>query len=334
MKALVTGGGGFLGSAICRKLIERGDTVRSFSRGSYPELDALGVETVRGDIADKDALRSAARGCRVVFHAAAKAGLWGSKEDFHSANVDGTKNVIDACIAEGVNKLVHTSSPSVVFGGEGQEGIDESAPYPETFLAEYPKTKAEAERLIIDANGGFLATVALRPHLIWGPGDNHIVPRLIARRKAGQLRRIGSGNPKVDSVFVDNAADAHLLAADKLPDIGGKIYFISNNEPMPVWDLIDGILNAAGLPPVEGSIPSSLAYGIGFALETAYSTFGLSGEPRMTRFLAKELSEPHWFDTAAAGRDLGYEPKVSIEEGLKRLAESFEVREISHPSAT
>ncbi len=323
MKALVTGGGGFLGGAICRKLIERGDSVRSFSRGAYPELDALGVETVQGDIANERSVREAVSGCDVVFHVAAKAGLWGSAEDFWDANVKGTIHVIDACLKEGVRRLVYTSSPSVVFGGEGQEGVDESVPYPSTYLAMYPRTKAYAEKTVLLANKESLATTALRPHLIWGPGDNHIVPRLVARRKANQLRRIGRGNPLVDSVYIDNAADAHLLACDKLPGIGGKAYFITNDKPMPVWDLIDGILGSAGLSPVEGSVPAPIAYGVGALLEGVHGLFGLSGEPRMTRFLAKELSEPHWFDISAAKRDLGYAPKVSIEEGLERLAQSF-----------
>ena len=328
MKALVTGGGGFLGGAICRKLIARGDSVRSFSRKSYSALDALGVECLRGDISDERAVREAVSGCDVVFHAAAKAGLWGATEDFWDANVRGTIHVIDACVLENVSRLVYTSSPSVVFGGQGQEGVDESVPYPSTFLAMYPRSKAYAEKTVLLANKLNLSTVALRPHLIWGPGDNHIAPRLIARRRAGQLRRIGSGNPLVDSVYIDNAADAHLLAADNLPAIGGKAYFISNDEPMPVWDLIDGIIGAAGLPPVEGSIPAGVAYGIGAVLEGVYGLFGLAGEPRMTRFLAKELSQPHWFDISAAKRDLGYVPKVSIKEGLKRLAESYQKEEV------
>jgi nucleoside-diphosphate-sugar epimerase len=296
MKVLVTGGGGFLGGAVCRLLLERGDRVRSFSRGRYPELEAAGVETFRGDLCDLDALRKAARGCDAVVHAAAKAGLWGAHEEYVRANVEGTRSVVEACRAESVGRLVHTSSPSVVFGAEGQEGVDESAPYPERFLASYPETKAEAERLALAANAEGLAVAALRPHLIWGPGDNHIVPRLVSRRKAGQLRRVGSGNPLVDSVYVDNAARAHLLALDRLPGVGGRVYFISNGEPTPLWDLVDGILGAAGLPRVEGSVPAGAAYAAGAALEGVYRLFGIRSEPRMTRFLAKELSTPHWFD--------------------------------------
>ncbi|MFO0945456.1 MAG: NAD-dependent epimerase/dehydratase family protein [Planctomycetota bacterium] len=323
MRALVTGGGGFLGSAIARKLAARGDEVRSFSRSRYPELETLGIHCYEGDITDADAVRDAARGCDVVFHVAAKPGVWGPYIDYFRTNVLGTQNVIDACRRLGIRKLVHTSSPSVVFDGRDMEGVNESVPYPEHFEAAYPKTKAIAERAVLDANGSSLATVALRPHLIWGPGDNHLIPRLIARAKARQLRRIGGRNPKVDSVYVDNAADAHLLAADRLQPgapLAGRAYFITQGEPMPVWDLVDAILKAHGLPPVKGTVPTWLAIALGGALEGIHQLLNLAREPRMTRFVARELSTAHWFDISAAKRDLGYEPRVSTAEGLRRLA--------------
>ena len=214
MKALVTGGGGFLGRAIVERLVARGDTVRSFSRGDYPELRQLGVQIVRGDIADREAVVAACHGCDVIFHVAAKAGIWGRFEDYHRANVVGTENVLAGCSAHGIARLVYTSSPSVVFHGADMEGVDESAPYPDAYHAHYPKTKAVAERRVLAANGPNLATVALRPHLIWGPRDNHLVPRII--RRAGSLRRIGAEDKRVDCVYIDNAADAHVLAADRL----------------------------------------------------------------------------------------------------------------------
>ncbi|MBI5209968.1 MAG: NAD-dependent epimerase/dehydratase family protein [Elusimicrobia bacterium] len=326
MRALVTGGGGFLGKAIVTRLLARGDSVRSVARGSYPELASLGVSVVRGDIADPASLAEAAAGVDVVFHAAAKAGVWGDPAEYHRSNVAGTRNVLAACRERGVRRLVYTSSPSVVFDGRDQEGIDESAPYPERHLASYPATKAEAERLVLAADGPDLATVALRPHLIWGPGDNHLVPRIVARAREGRLLKLGGPPRKVDSTYIDNAADAHLLAADRLAPgapPAGKAYFISNGEPLPVWDLVDRILGAAGLPPLTLSIPPAAAYAAGCVLELAYSVLRLPGEPRMTRFLASELSTAHWFDLTAARRDLGYEPKVSVEEGLRRLARSL-----------
>ncbi len=326
MRALVTGGGGFLGGAVVRRLRDRGDEVRSFSRGFYPGLDALGVTQFRGDLVDAGAVAAAAGGCDVVFHVAAKAGVGGRYADYHRANVLGTKNVLEACRRHGVRRFVYTSSPSVVFDGRDMEGVDESVPYPASYHAHYPHTKALAERAVLAANGPGLATVALRPHLIWGPGDNHLVPRILARGRDGSLRRIGRADKLIDSVYIDNAADAHLLAADRLhpgSPVAGRAYFISNDEPLPTWDLINRILACDGLPPVTRSVPVWLAVAAGAMLETAYRLLRPDGEPPMTRFLARELATAHWFDLTAARRDLGYAPAVSVAEGLKRLEESL-----------
>jgi nucleoside-diphosphate-sugar epimerase len=326
MKALVTGGGGFLGGAVARLLRARGDDTASFSRGDYPELHALGIRQYRGDLADGVGLAEAMDACDVVFHVAAKAGVWGRYEEYHRANVLGTENVLAACRRAAVRRLVFTSSPSVVFNGRDQEGIDESVPYPTHYHAHYPHTKALAEQLVLQANSPELATVALRPHLIWGPDDNHLVPRLIARARSGQLRRIGNRPCRVDTTYIDNAAAAHLAAADTLSPgapPAGRAYFISNGEPLPLWDLVDRILAAADLPPVTRSVPAPLAFAAGAFLEAVYALLRLPGEPRMTRFLARELSTAHWFDLTAAHRDLGYEPTVSVEEGLRRLAASL-----------
>lgn len=324
MNALVTGGGGFLGLAIVRALRARGDTVRSLSRQEHPALRELGAEHVRGDVAEATAVSAAARGCDTVFHVAAKAGIWGAYVDYHRANVLGTENVIAACRQHGIRKLVHTSSPSVVFDGRDMGGVDESAPYPQHFEAHYPHTKALAEQLVLKANSSSLATVSLRPHLIWGPGDNHLLPRLIARAKAGQLRRIGTQPKRVDTVFIENAADAHLLAADVLtPEsaCAGKAYFISNGEPIELWDMVNRLLAAAGLPPVTRSVPVPVAMALAWAFENFALLTGSQREPRLTRFVVCEMSTAHWFDISAAKRDFGYVPRVSTEEGLRRLAE-------------
>ena len=326
MTALVTGGGGFLGSAIVRRLVARGDAVRSLSRHSYPDLDALGVRQFAGDLNDAAAVDGAVAGCDVVFHVAAKAGVWGRYDEYHRTNVVGTENILSACRKHGVRRLVYTSSPSVVFTGHDHEGIDETAPYATKFLAHYPRTKALAERAVLAANGPDLATVALRPHLIWGPGDNHLIPRLIARARAGKLRRIGNGKNRVDAIYIDNAADAHLLAADRLhpgSPVAGKAYFLAQDEPVLLWEFIDRILDAADEPPVRRSVPAGLAYVAGTVLEAVHRALGLSGEPRMTRFLARQLSTSHWFDLTAAKRDFGYAPSVTVEEGLRRLRASF-----------
>lgn len=329
MRALVTGGGGFLGGAIVRQLVERGDAVRTFARGEYPWLRELGVEAVRGDIADRDAVTAAAEGVDIVFHVAAKAGVWGPQTEYIAANVAGTDNVLSACRHGAVKRLVYTSSPSVVFDGTNEDGIDESTPYPERYLATYPATKAIAEKRVLASNGDLLATVALRPHLIWGPGDPHLVPRIIKRAKAGKLKLVGDGWNLVDSTFVDNAATAHVLAGDALLRDGanaacaGKAYFVSNGEPVPIAELINRILDAADLPPVTKRVPPRLAYLAGAVLEMWHRLFRIEREPIMTRFVARQLSTSHWFDLSAAKRDLGYEPRVSLDEGMKRLKASL-----------
>jgi nucleoside-diphosphate-sugar epimerase len=216
----------------------------------------------------------------------------------------------------------------VVFDGTDMEGVDESVPYPEKFHAHYPKTKAMAEQLVIKAPGKGLMTITLRPHLIWGPKDNHLVPRII--KKAGRLVRVGSGKNLVDTIYIDNAADAHVLAADRLkknPELSGKVYFISQDDPVFLWDLVDDILKTAGRPPVKRTIPRKTAWLMGALFEFVYTMFRIRGEPQMTRFLADELATAHWFDIRAARKDLGYAPKVSIKEGLSRLEQWLQNRD-------
>lgn len=323
MNALITGAGGFLGGALARLLVARGDRVRSASRHHHAALDALGVEQHHGDLATPGVAARAAAGCDIVFHVAARAGVGGRYRGYHRANVVATRHVLAACRDQGITRLVYTSSPSVVFDGRDMEGVDESVPYPAHHDAHYPRTKAEAERAVLAANGPALATVALRPHLVWGPGDNHLVPRLLARAKSGRLRRIGGDDKLIDSTYIDNAALAHVLAADRLTPgepVAGKAYFISNGEPRPTWELVDRLLAAGGLPPVRRRVPARLAWLAGWALETAYAILWPGAEPPMTRFVARELATAHWFDLSAARRDLGYAPAVTIDEGLRRLA--------------
>jgi nucleoside-diphosphate-sugar epimerase len=313
MKALVTGGGGFLGGAVVRLLQHRGDAVRSLTRSAYPWLDELGVEQSLGDLADPVAVERAVCGCDIVFHTAAKAGVWGRYADYFNTNVTGTANILSACKKFGVRKLVI-------------EGGNESLPYPKHYDAYYRSTKAAAERAVLAANGPELATVSLRPHLIWGPSDPHLIPRILNRARTGKLRRIGSRPVKVDATYIDNAADAHILAGDKLEigsPLAGKAYFISNDEPVELWPFIDRILASAGLPPLTRTVGAWKARLAGTVMEWMYWLLRLPGEPAMTRFVAYQMSTAHWYDISAAKRDLGYVPKVTVEEGLRKIGESL-----------
>ncbi|TXH68171.1 MAG: NAD-dependent epimerase/dehydratase family protein [Lysobacteraceae bacterium] len=328
MKILVTGGGGFLGHALCRGLVERGHEVVSFNRGHYRSLDALGVRQIQGDLAHAEAVTAACAGMEAVFHNAAKAGAWGSDESYRLANVVGTDNVIAGCRAHGVGRLVYTSTPSVTHRATRpvEGGTAETVPYGENFKAPYAATKTIAEKAVLAANDADLATVALRPRLIWGPGDQQILPRLVSRAKAGRLRFVGGGRNLIDTTYIDNAALAHFRAFEHLAPgaaCAGKAYFISNGEPKPVREIINGLLRAAGAPEVDKTIPFRAAYAIGAVCEAVWPLLGRQDEPPMTRFLAEQLSTTHWYSMAPATRDIGYAPQVTIDEGLRRLAATY-----------
>lgn len=321
-KILVTGGGGFLGKAIVTRLVERGDDVCSFSRKFYPELDTMGVRQIQGSLTDARTVENACDNMDVIFHVAAKAGVSGKWHNYYDTNVTGTENIIQACLKQGVDRLVYTSSPSVIFDGSDMEGVNESVPYPSKYHAPYPETKAMAEKKVITATSKALKTISLRPHLIWGPGDNHLLPGIIARSK--RLKQVGEGKNRVDTIYIDNAAEAHVLAGEKLkqtPDLSGNIYFISQDEPIRLWDMVNALLDTAGLPPVRGSVSAGTAETAGRIIEAIYSFFRIDKEPPMTRFMAKELATSHWFDISRAKQDLDYTPKVSTLQGLDKLRE-------------
>ena len=327
VRALVTGAGGFLGGAIARTLRERGDHVRGFSRGIHPELAAHSVEQLRGNVADPDAVIEATRGVDIVFHVAAKVAAGGARKDFYDTNVTGTENAIAACRECGVGALVYTSTPSVTFGKTDLEGVDESIGYANHFEALYGETKAEAERRVLAAASVSFRTIALRPHLIWGPGDTSVLPRIVERALKGQLRRIDGPPKRSDHVYVDDAVRAHLLAADRLlaggaaaSRISGQPYFITAGEPVEIWTFLNGLLHAAGVPPVEKRVSYRAAMAAGWVFEKLHALSGSKGDPRMSRWIVRELTTSHWFDISAARRDLGYEPQVLMEEGMRHLA--------------
>jgi nucleoside-diphosphate-sugar epimerase len=287
------------------------------------QLQSLGVTLAQGDLTDASAVANACHGIDVVFHVAARAGLGGTWRQYFEPNVLGTRNVLAACKLRGVPKLVFTSSPSVTFAGVDQCGVDETAPYPTKWLAHYPHSKAIAEQEVLAANSPTLATCSLRPHLIWGPRDAHLIPKLIARAKAGRLRRVGHGQNLIDMIYVENAAEAHLQAADRLsPDspVAGQAYFLSNGEPVNCWAWIDELLALAGQPLVQKSISYSAAYRLGAVCEVVWKLLRRTDDPPMTRFLAAQLATHHYFDISKGRRDFGYSPRIDKAEGMRRLA--------------
>lgn len=324
MKILVTGGGGFLGTAICRQLAADGHELIAYQRSDANHLVGSGLDVVRGDICDPSRLLEASRGCDAIVHTAGKAGVWGDPREYHRVNVNGTANVLEACRQNGIRCLVHTSSPSIVHGGGDVSGADESLPIAGHFNAAYPASKAAAEQLVMAANGSSLLATALRPHLIWGPGDPHILPRLAARARGGSLALPGP-DKLVDTIFVENAARAHVQALEELAGqarCAGKPYFVTNNEPLPQGEIIRRLLAAIGIEVRIRAVPVGLAMAAGAICELAWRVLRLKSEPPVTRFSVEQLSTAHWFDTRAAERDFGYRPSITIEEGLQRLRES------------
>ncbi|MBC7368860.1 MAG: NAD-dependent epimerase/dehydratase family protein [Undibacterium sp.] len=332
---LVTGGTGFLGRRLVERLLADGRPVTILGRTPAPDLEARGVRFLRASLDDAPAVQAACAGIETIFHTAAKVGVWGRYEDFFRTNVLGTRALLAGARAHGVARFVHTSTPSVVYNGRALAAADESLPLTTDCPSPYPLTKAIAEREVLAANCAEFCTIALRPHLIWGVGDPHLVPRVLARARAGRLRIVGTGENRVDMVHVENAVDAHLLAEQALsvprlstlnsqrPAASGRPYFITNGEPVLLWDWINSLLVALGEPPVTRRLSLRTASALGAVCEAAWRTLPLSGEPPMTRFIAAELAKDHWFNLAAARRDLGYTPRISMATGTAELVASL-----------
>jgi len=324
---LVTGGGGFIGRHIVERLLGRGLKVTCLGRSLQPKLQGQGVRTLQGDLAEPETVTSACRGMDAVFHVAAKAGVWGKRQDFYHTNVLGTRNVVQACRENHVPFLIYTSTPSVVFNGQPFSGEDESLPYGSNWLCHYAETKAVAEREVLAANGADgLATTALRPHLVWGTGDPHLLPRIIQRAKAGRLRIIGDGTNRVDISHVSNVADAHLLALDALKDhrANGRAYFLSQGDSVVLWEWLNNLLARLNIPPVTRKISLQKAYAMGAILEKLWTLLPLPGEPPMTRFVAVELAKNHYFNINAARRDLRYKPALSTNQGIDDFVQNHQ----------
>ena len=323
MKILVTGGGGFLGKHIIKKLLEQNHEVYNFSRSFYPELEKQGVTCLRGNISHFKEVFKALEGKEAVFHVASKVGMWGKWQDFYNTNVLGTDNIIKACQELGIRKLIYTSTPSVVFGKDDLRNADESTPYPSQYMGRYAHSKSIAEKKVLKANGPKLLTVALRPHLIFGENDPNLIPRLVKAAKKGKLKQIGNGRNLVDVIYVENAAHAHIIALEKLKEgspICGKAYFLGQESPVNLWSFIGKILNIHGLAPLKKSISFKRAFFIGAMIEKVLDLVNCySIDPPMTRFVALQLSKSHYFSHKKAFMELGYKPIISTKNALERL---------------
>ncbi|MCG8314716.1 MAG: NAD-dependent epimerase/dehydratase family protein [Pseudomonadales bacterium] len=317
MKTLVTGGSGFLGRYIVEQLLAKGYQVSVLFRGEYPELEGLPIQIFRGDVTNIADVMAAVIGNQMVFHVAAKVGYWGRYRDFYRVNVSGTENIIQACEDLDVKKLIYTSSPSVTMNNIDIYNGDESLPYPSSYHSHYSATKAIAERRVLAAHSQSLHTVVIRPHLIVGPRDNHLLPRLLEKARLGKLKQIGPGTNRVSVSYVENAAHAHILAAES-ENTGGKAYFINEPEPVLLWPWLKDILQQLGEKPPNVSVPFRLAYGAGFILEQCYSLMGIESEPMVTRFIASELYRNHFFSIKRAQQDFNYQPLYSFSEAQEK----------------
>lgn len=312
LRLLVTGGQGFLGGTLVKALCELGfSAVAATTRREAPELEKLGVEVVRADLCSRDDVFRATRDRDVIFHTAAKAGVWGSEASYHSTNVEATHHLLDAAEENGVRYFIHTSSPSVTFQGHDCQSEDERAPYGARPFNAYCRTKIESERAVLSRNGN-LRTLALRPHLIYGPGDPHLLPRVFEASKAGRLVRVGDGSNQVDVTHVRDAVASQLNALENRhrEEIWGEAYFITSGIPISLWSWLQEILLWKGRPPISKGVNRRFAVFLGWALERFYGILRLEREPPMTQFSALQLGWSHTYSIEKARVLLGYEPQV------------------------
>jgi nucleoside-diphosphate-sugar epimerase len=317
---LVTGASGFLGRAVAAELVAAGHEVRTLQRRPS-RVD--GATDVLGSVTDAGVVARAADGADGVVHLAAKVSLAGDPEDFRRINVDGTRTLLDAAVRSGAARFVQVSSPSVAHAGSALAGVGADPADPAHARGEYARTKAEAELLALAQDGDALHVVAIRPHLVWGPGDPQLVGRIVERARRGRLPLLNGGTALIDSTYVDNAASGIAAALARADDVHGRAFVLTNGEPRPVGDLLAGICRAAGVEPPRWSIPAGVARAAGSMVERVWAVRPGADEPPMTRFLAEQLSTAHWFDQREIRDALQWTPSVSIDEGLARLAASY-----------
>lgn len=320
MRVLVTGASSLLGAETARRLLARGNEVRVFQR----RPTGLDVEELLGDVGNPAATEDAVRDVDGVVHLAAKVGIVGPWPEYERTNVRGTTNLIAAARNAGATRFVYVSSPSVTHSGDSLMGAGAGTAAPDVTRGNYARSKALAELAALAGHREAFSVVAIRPHLVWGPGDTQLVGRIVDRARRGRLAVVGSGAALIDTTYIDNAADALVAAVERAPQIGGRALVVSNGQPRPVREILNRIMAAAGLEPVRRAVPARLARAGASAVEQAWTRSGREGEPPITRFVAEQLSTAHWFDQRETHRSLDWAPSVSLDEGFARLREWFE----------
>lgn len=332
MRVLVTGATGMLGGGVARALAERGDQVTVLQR--HPA--GLGLPEVLTDISDADAVLAAVDGHEAVIHLAAKVNVVGPDAEYQRVNVEGTQAVVNACMTAGVRRLVFVSSPSVAHSGSSLIGRATDPADPLAAHGPYARSKARAEQIALGADHGQLAVIAVRPHLVWGPGDKQLVARVVNRARHGRLVLIGSGAALIDSTYVANAVEALLAALDRCVEARGQALVVTNGEPRPVAELLAAICRAAGAPEPTRHVPVRLARAGGTMVESVWTlTESLRRErsiddPPLTRFLVDQMSTAHWFDQRLARQVLQWEPRVSLDEGFAELQRWYSESDSQH----
>ncbi|MET0830130.1 MAG: NAD-dependent epimerase/dehydratase family protein [Microbacterium sp.] len=320
MIVLVTGASGFLGRAVAAELVASGHDVRTLQRRPS---GVEGATDILGSITDPHSVAQAVNGAEGVVHLAAKVSLTGSPDEFRAINVEGTRSLLDAAESVGVTRFVQVSSPSVAYAGSALAGVGAEPADPRRARGEYARTKAEGELIALARNSASMHVVAIRPHIVWGPGDTQLVARIVDRARRGRLPLLNGGTALIDTTYIDNAATGIAAAFDRAPSAHGRAYVLTNGEPRPVGDILAGICLAAGVQPPRWSIPAWVGRTAGSAIERAWAIVPGADEPPMTRFLAEQLSTAHWFDQRDTRRALAWSPSVSIDEGLRRLAAGY-----------
>jgi nucleoside-diphosphate-sugar epimerase len=322
--AFVTGGSGFIGGKLVKRLVAEGRPVRALARsaGAAERVAELGAEPVRGDLADRTSLVAGAAGANVAFHLAAHLGEWGPWSEFERGNVEGTENVLAACAEAGVERFVHCGTEASLMAGEPLVDVDETAPLRPDSRAPYPATKARAELAVRRANREGFETIALRPRFVWGKGDTTLLPEMVATVEAGRFAWVGGGRNITDTTHVDNVVEGLVLAAKN--GRPGEAYFVTDGGPVAFREFVTALLRTQGVEPPDRSMPGWAAAPVAWVCEAAWKALPLKGAPPMTTFRSWLLTQECTIDISKARSELAYAPIVTHEQGLAELASAHE----------